>query len=273
MSTSLGPRFRRIAAGEAADLVVRHRRGVLAELLIYDVRDRTAFDGDHVDGARHLDGPGMEHAVSTVPRRTPIVIYCYHGNASQSYAATFADFRFVEVYSVDGGFEPLAAAIEVLERRRRPVPAAAISDAVASFLSLHGFDRADLDAPREHGLTPLMRAALAARGEFVSELLELGVDVHARNADGNNALWLACVGSDAGAVERLLDAGIDVDNRNDAGATALMYAASTGRAHLVDLLLRRGADPKLRNQDDFTALELASTPECLAALRRACRPL
>jgi rhodanese-related sulfurtransferase len=273
MTATPGPRFRRITPAEAADLVVRHRRGVLHELALYDVRDRRSFDQGHVEGARWLDGEGVARELLTVPKRTPVVVYCYHGNASQSYAATFADFRFVEVYSVDGGFEPLAAAIAARQGRRRLAPVAAISEPLASFLSVHGFDPTDLDAAREHGLTPLMRAALAARGDLTGELLRLGADVHARNADGNNALWLACVSNDAAVVVALVGAGIDVDNRNDAGATALMYAASTGKAPLVEVLLARGADPGMRNQDDFTALELASTPECLALLRRASRPL
>jgi ankyrin repeat protein len=89
-----------------------------------------------------------------------------------------------------------------------------------------------------------------------------------RNADGNTALWLACVSNDASVVQRLLDTGIDVDSRNDTGATALMYAASTGKERLVELLLRSGADPSLCNQDDFTAAELASTWACLSLLRR-----
>jgi uncharacterized protein len=147
-----------------------------------------------------------------------------------------------------------------------------LSAALASFLVHHGFDCARLDAPREHGLTPLMRAALAGRAELVDELLTLGVDVGLRNADGNNALWLGCVSNDASVVSRLVQAGILIDNRNDTGATALMYAASSGKAELVELLLRAGADPHAQNQDDFTAVDLASTWPCLALLRRAAEP-
>ncbi len=41
----------------------------------------------------------------TTPKDRPVLIYCYHGNASQVRAQTFADFRFKKVYSLDGGYE------------------------------------------------------------------------------------------------------------------------------------------------------------------------
>src|SRR5271166_2086121 len=146
-------------------------------------------------------------------------------------------------------------------------PLSRFSDALSAFLDRYGFDRLALNSPREHGLTPLMRAALLARADLVVELLSLGVDIRLRNADGNTALWLACVSNDLRTVQTLIDAGIDVDSRNDTGATALMYAASTGKDQVVELLLRAGADPGVRNQDDFTAIEMASTRTCLELLR------
>jgi rhodanese-related sulfurtransferase len=268
MVTTSPARSRRINAADAADLIVRHRLRVLPELALYDVRDRKSFERGHVEGAEHLQEAGIAFVLRRVPKRTPVILYCYHGHASQAYAAMFADFRFAEVYSVDGGFEALASALAERERPRAIQTAVAeVSDALRSFLEEHGFDASHLDSPREHGLTPLMRAALAGRIELLDELLRLGVDVQLRNADGDNALWLACVSNDAGVVRRLIEAGVGVDNKNDAGATPLMLAASTGRAHLVKVLLEAGADPCLRNQDDFRAVDLASTWECLGFLR------
>jgi rhodanese-related sulfurtransferase len=268
MTTALLPRFRRIQPAAAADLILRNRQGVLPELAVYDARDRMSFERAHIRGAERLDDYGLSRALRELPKRVPVVVYCYHGHASQTYAATFADFRFAEVYSVDGGFEPLAAALaerehrDVAERSGR-VPSGELS----AFLEQHGFDHRHLDSPREHGLTPLMRAALDGRSDLVEALLSVGVDLRLRNADGNTALWLACVSNDVRTTQILVDAGIDIDGKNDTGATALMYAASTGKDHLVDLLLRAGADPTVRNQDDFAAVDLASTWSCLVLLR------
>jgi rhodanese-related sulfurtransferase len=268
MTTNAPRRFRRISPAEAADLILRHRRRVLPELALFDARDRKSYEQAHVAGAERLHDPGLSLAIEQIPRRVPIVIYCYHGHASQTYAAMFADFRFAEVYSVDGGFEPLAAALAEREQLASPeLSPSAVSDELSTFLEQHGFDRRRLNDPRQHGLTPLMRAALSGSAPLVEELLSLGVDPNLRNADGNTALWLACVSNDVGTVERILNAGIDVDSRNDTGATALMYAASTGKDKLVDMLLGAGADRSVRNQDDFTALELASTLPCLKLLR------
>lgn len=268
MNTDRPARFHRIDGPRAADFVLRHRLGVLPELALYDVRDKKSFDRSHVPGAKHLDDRSLGEALQSMPRRTPIVLYCHHGNASQSYAIAFSDFRFAEVYSVDGGFEALARA---LEDRAQPATEQAVhhevSDALSTFLDARGFDRLRLDSPREHGLTPLMRAALAGRADLVDELLRLGVDVSLRNTDGNTALWLACVSNNAGVVQRLIDARIKVDSQNDAGATALMYAASAGKHDLVARLLRAGANPGIRNHDDFSAVDLASTQACLALLR------
>jgi rhodanese-related sulfurtransferase len=256
--------FRRIDAATAADLILRHRRGQVPELAIFDVRDAASFQRGHVEGARHLAEAGFGAAIKRLPRSTPVLIYCYHGNASQAWGGMFADFRYPEVYSVDGGYEPLAAALVA------PVAGPpALSAALAELLTAHRSDPANLDAPGDQGLTPLMRAALLGRVDLVDELLALGVDLQRRNGDGNNALWLACVGRHEAVAARLASAGIDLGNQNDAGATCLMYAASSGRAEMVAWLLAAGADPNLRNQDDARAVDLCATLPCLKLLRAA----
>jgi Ankyrin repeats (3 copies) len=88
-------------------------------------------------------------------------------------------------------------------------------------------------------------------------LIAAGARLNARNGDGNNALWLACVGDHLDVIDMLVEAGIDVDNRNDNGATPLMYAASSGKAGIVERLLVKGADPSPETLDGFTALDLA----------------
>lgn len=272
MTSNPFARFRRISAADAADLIARHRRRVLPELALYDVRDRSWFDRGHIAGAEYLDDAVLGRALRRIPKRTPVIVYCYHGHASQIFAATFADFHFAEVYSVDGGFEPLAAALANCDRPSGEATVGReLSDALHSFLGEFGFNHTCLDSPCAYGLTPLMRAALAGRPHLVDELLRHGVDFQLRNTDGNNALWLGCVSNEAKVVRRLLEAGIDVNNQNDSGATVLMYAASSGKADLTALLLASGADPDLRNQDDFRAVDLASSWACLKILRPSVR--
>jgi len=141
---------------------------------------------------------------------------------------------------------------------------------LAAFLAEHAFPADDLSAPQSDGrFTPLMRAAKEGRLDIVEELLTLGVDIAVTNADGCNALWLACYNGSHAIIERLIAAGIDIDLQNGNGASALMYVSSNSKPDLVKLLLEKGANSKLKNFDDFSALDLAASVECLKLLRKA----
>lgn len=141
---------------------------------------------------------------------------------------------------------------------------------LATFLAEHGFPADNLSAPQADGrFTPLMRAAKEGRLDIVEELLALGVDFSVTNADGCNALWLACYNGSHAIIERLIAAGIDIDLQNGNGASALMYVSSNSKPDLVKLLLEKGANPKLKNFDDFSALDLAASVECLKLLKKA----
>lgn len=253
--------FQRISPAHAADHIRRLRAGI-QPLALFDTRDEQSFSKSHIKGADHLTEHDFGDVVATLPKNIPVMIYCYHGNASQVYAGMFSDFRFSEVYSVDGGYEALAPVLPDPPRLNH-----ASSLALARFIDEFHFDRENLDSPWDHALTPLMRAALLGEDGLAAELLAHGVNIHLRNTDGNNALWLACVSGNGVLVQRLIDAGIDLDNRNLTGATALMYTASSGKHDMMKILLDHGADPFIRTDDDFMAVELAATPECLQLLR------
>ena len=253
--------FQRITPAQAADQIRRSRAGIKS-LALFDSRDEASHHQSHIKGADHLSERSFGNVIATLPRNTPVMIYCYHGNASQVYAGMFADFRYSEVYSVDGGYEALAPVLP-----DPPMLGAQSSSALVEFIKDYHFESGNLDSPWDHALTPLMRAALLGRGDLAEELIAHGVNLHLRNSDGNNALWLACVSGNADLVQLLIDAGIDLDNRNLTGATTLMYTASSGKADMMKLLLENGADPLIRTDDNYLAGELAATEECLQLLR------
>ena len=143
--------------------------------------------------------------------------------------------------------------------------------ALAEWLLGQGFPRDDIGARAANEMTPLMCAALKGDGLMARKILAAGADVALRNADGANALWLACVGRHLDMIDLLIEAGIDIDNRNDGGATALMYASSSGRADVVAHLLARGADIAPETLDGFSALDMASNIKILNLLRAAHR--
>jgi ankyrin repeat protein len=114
----------------------------------------------------------------------------------------------------------------------------------------------------------LMKASHEGNTDVVEKLIASGADMNARNADGNNAIWLACAGNRLAMIRLLASAGVDVNNQNENGATALIFAASAGKEAAVELLLELGANLALETVDGFSALDLASNLECLALLRR-----
>ena len=226
--------------------------------LVLDARDAGHHANGHWPGSIRLDGRNHETLLMREPRERPVFIYCYHGNASQTWAETFVDFGFLEVADLMGGWPALSA------------PATkSIPPELAEWLRAEGFDPARPDAPGAHGNTPLMHAAWLGARDPLTQLIEAGVALDAVNNDGNNALWLACVHGEAEAIKTLVAAGVPIDHANLTGATALMYAASSGKAGVVAILLDLGADPNPVTQDDFSALDMAASLACLQLLRAA----
>lgn len=91
--------YQRIDVDAANDLMTRD------DVLVIDVRDAGDYAKDHIPEAKHMNISNLSAILNSAPKDIPIVIYCYRGFASQEYAQTFSDFRFQEVYSLDGGFD------------------------------------------------------------------------------------------------------------------------------------------------------------------------
>ena len=59
----------------------------------------------HLPGSLRLDGRNHEGLLLSQAKDRPVFIHCYHGHASQTYAEMFADFGFVQVCDLIGGWE------------------------------------------------------------------------------------------------------------------------------------------------------------------------
>jgi rhodanese-related sulfurtransferase len=251
--------YRRIGIGAAREIVGR------GEVLVLDVRDAASYQRGHIGGARHVSQETVQEFLTRTPRTMAVLIY---GNdrsgTSQAYAQIFSDCGFQDVYSLDGGYDAWNGTPE----QAGAVP---LSENLCRWLEAHRFPPHDIHAVTGNRTTPLMKAARTRNAAIAAELLRAGARKEARNADGNNALWLACVGENLDIVAMLINAGIDINNRNDNGATCLMYAASTGKAAVLEMLLVAGADPSHATLDGFTALDMASTADCQRLLREAVR--
>lgn len=237
--------------------------------LLLDSRDERAYAQDHIDSAQHLDSRSLDHIIATANRRQPVLIYCYHGNASQVHAQTFADFGFREVYSLDGGYAAWHAAASV---QALVSDAAQGSTLLTHWLASQGFNpdlRLLASSVIDNHTTALMRACRLGDTEIVRSLLRHpGVieRINTRNADGNNALWHACFSGSDDCAALIIEAGIDINNRNSAGLSPLMFVALINRLNQIELLLAAGADTELCDHQGRRALDLVISTKGRALL-------
>ena len=247
------------------------RRLTLAELgawqgqrptaLVLDARDADSHAKNGWPDSVFLGRHNQDTLLLRTDRRRPVLIYCYHGNASQTWAQMFADFGFTDVCDLVGGHAAWVSGTATANPSGKPP-----TPELAAWLAREGF--VGPDGRGAHGNTPLMVAAWRGAAAIIEALLAHGVVLDAANNDGNNALWLACVNGNLATLERLARAGVPLNHANTTGATCLMYAASSGKTDVLRTLLLLNADMTLRTQDDFSALDMAANIDCLQLLRQ-----
>jgi ankyrin repeat protein len=97
----------------------------------------------------------------------------------------------------------------------------------------------------------LLKAASAGDLLGVSEALELGAHVNAKDEYNNTSLNWAALWGHGEVVTKLLDAGADIENKGSGGGmTPLANAASRGHFEVAQVLLDRGA----RVTDDLLSI-------------------
>jgi ankyrin repeat protein len=110
------------------------------------------------------------------------------------------------------------------------------------------------------GFTPLHLSAYFGQEEMASVLLEHGADPNAvsRNSMALRPLHSAAVSRALGIVTNLLDRGADVNAKQHGGWTPLHAAAFNGDLAMTELLVVRGADPFTLSDDGKTPLDIAT---------------
>lgn len=92
----------------------------------------------------------------------------------------------------------------------------------------------------------------------IQRLINQGVDINAKDEDGETALYRA-VKVGEGAVAKLLEHGADPNIKSDfSEETPLTQAVTLGSVPIVELLLNDGADPNAQNGDEYTSLIIAT---------------
>src|SRR5262249_51060934 len=115
----------------------------------------------------------------------------------------------------------------------------------------------DVNARDADGNTPLLLAAIYAGPECVELLLKKGADVNAKNKLGATPLHRCATNYEKAKL--LIDAGADVKVTTKAERTPLTLAArKAGNSKTVKLLLDKGADAKERNARGIHPIHVAA---------------
>jgi ankyrin repeat protein len=103
---------------------------------------------------------------------------------------------------------------------------------------------ASVDARDRFGARPLSHAARFGHLPMVDLLLARGAPIDARNLAGATALFFAVEADRAEVAHRLIERGADVNLAGRGGVTPVSAAAYRGNDGLVEALLARGADDR-----------------------------
>ena len=100
----------------------------------------------------------------------------------------------------------------------------------------------DVEAKDSHGWTALHWSVRNGYEPVVRLLVEKGADVNAQGGDYDNALYAASFGGHEQIVQLLLEKGADVNAQGGYYGNALYAASLEGHEQIVQLLLEKGAD-------------------------------
>ena len=91
--------YQRIDASTALELMQNE------SAVVVDIRDPASYAAGHIAGAQRLDNETVAAFIADTDRASPVIVCCYHGNASQQAAQFLAQQGFERSYSLDGGFK------------------------------------------------------------------------------------------------------------------------------------------------------------------------
>jgi len=90
--------FKAISVSDSLQLIAQQQPTIL------DCRDLKDYQAGHLDNAMHVHEQLRDSLLKKGDKQKPLLIYCYHGHASEHLAEMFGDFGFQQVYSLVGGY-------------------------------------------------------------------------------------------------------------------------------------------------------------------------
>lgn len=120
---------------------------------------------------------------------------------------------------------------------------------------------ADINAKNSQGTTALLLAcSYKDNDEMIKLLVNRGADVNLKGGNGSIPLCFAARYS-LKATQLLIENGADVNAKGTHGTTALMLASRAGNTSIVKFLLSNGADADMENDHGQTALKWAASAD------------
>jgi ankyrin repeat protein len=113
----------------------------------------------------------------------------------------------------------------------------------------------DLNAKDKDGDTVLIWVLKCFEKEIAELLIDKGANPNIQNRRGDTLLiWTIRYGNKLETIELLIDKGVDLNIQNEAGQTALMVAIDGDRDKAAELLIRKGANLNIQDKNGQTAL-------------------
>jgi nitrogen fixation protein NifZ len=195
-------KFRRLSASDAWDLILELGRECPESLVVLDMRDEKAFAQSHLDGAEHLTNARVPELLAGTPKTSTVIVYCYHGNASQDLALLFGAFGFSQAFSVEGGFDALAREHAVRKSADREQDGSAVPQPEPQYIvgdCVYAREPIDNDggmpdlAPDAHVAGPGTRGVVVQVGHPEANSKQTVYAVRFENADGELGPVVGCL--------------------------------------------------------------------------------
>jgi ankyrin repeat protein len=127
---------------------------------------------------------------------------------------------------------------------------------------------ASVDARDRLGARPLSHAARSGHLQMVELLLARGAPIDARNLAGATALYFAAEGSHISIAQRLIERGADVKLTGRSGISPIAAAAYAGNEVIVEALLAAGADARAPDETGKPPIVYAAAGARLDIVKR-----
>jgi ankyrin repeat protein len=125
---------------------------------------------------------------------------------------------------------------------------------IVNLLIEHGAETSslkDTEKTTEESKKPLAsiwKGATEGNIEIVKQHLDAGVDINAKNSDGESPLQLAAQVGQKEILELLISKGADINTKDVVGWTPVIEAAREGHKEIVELLISKGANLNARDR-------------------------